>query len=175
MSGNLLTKVSVQAIIRQIRGKSVMLDDDLAMLYQVGTKVFNQAVKRNQDRFPSDFMFQLTQKEFKDLRSQIVTSNESRGGRRYLPYVFTEQGVAMLSGILNSPTAVQVNISIMRAFVQMRRLTISIVDVRRKIDSMESKYDHQFKVVFDALRGFLVPEPPNKRQIGFIQQNRSPK
>jgi hypothetical protein len=117
-------------------------------------------------------MFQLTEQEFGSLRSQIAISKPGRGGRRYMPFVFTEQGVAMLSSVLNSERAIQVNINIMRAFVEMRRLALSFVNVRRKIDAMESKYDGQFKVVFDALRRLLTPEPRIKRTIGFIKNER---
>jgi hypothetical protein len=145
-----------------------MLDSDLAALYRVPTGRLNEAVRRNIRRFPDDFMFQLTDEEFENLISQIATSS-SHGGRRKLPLVFTEQGVAMLSGILNSDIAIDVNIHIMRAFVQVRRLGMSIVDLKRKIDGMERKYDHQFKVVFDAMR--LLLDPPasakKKHKMGF--------
>jgi hypothetical protein len=167
-----MSAVKIQALIYQIRGKSVMLDSDLAELYQVETFRLNEAVKRNIKRFPDDFMFQLTEQEFGSLRSQIAISKPGRGGRRYMPFVFTEQGVAMLSSVLNSERAIQVNINIMRAFVEMRRLALSFVNVRRKIDAMESKYDGQFKVVFDALRRLLTPEPRIKRTIGFIKNER---
>jgi len=155
----------IESKIFQIRGKKVMLDSDLALLYGVETKVLIQAVKRNKSRFPEDFMFQLTKEEFKNLRSQIVTSN--RGGRRYLPYVFTEQGVAMLSSVLNSNRAILVNIHIMRAFVNLRRIGLTYVGLKRKIEAMEKKYDAQFKVVFDALKKLLEPAVKQKRTIGF--------
>ena len=143
-----------------------MLDADLATLYGVETKVLVQAVKRNIDRFPADFMFQLTKQEFDDLRSQTVTS--SWGGRRYPPYAFTEQGVSMLSSVLRSKRAIQVNIEIMRAFVQLRRILASHADLARKLSALEKKYDAQFKVVFDAIRGLMAPpEPKKKREIGF--------
>ena len=149
-----------------IRNQKVMLDADLAALYGVETKVLVQAVKRNIDRFPADFMFQLTKQEFDDLRSQAVTS--SWGGRRYPPYAFTEQGVSMLSSVLRSKRAIQVNIEIMRAFVQLRRMLASHADLARKLSSLEKKYDAQFKVVFDAIRGLMAPpEPKKKREIGF--------
>ncbi len=124
-----------------------MLDRDLAELYEVETKALNQAVKRNITRFPDDFMFQLSQEEFEILRSQIVTS--SWGGHRYLPFVFTEQGVAMLSSVLNSERAVQVNIQIIRTFVQLREMLSTHKDLKRKIETMEKKYDHQFNPVRD--------------------------
>ena len=149
-----------------IRNQKVMLDTDLAALYGVETKVLVQAVKRNLDRFPADFMFQLTKQEFDDLRSQIVTS--SWGGRRYPPYAFTEQGVSMLSSVLRSKRAIQVNIEIMRAFVQLRRMLASQADLARKLAVLEKKYDAQFKVVFDAIRELMAPPEPNKKQnIGF--------
>ena len=149
-----------------IRGQKVMLDADLATLYNVETKVLVQAVKRNIDRFPEDFMFQLTQQEFDNLKSQIVTS--SWGGRRYPPYAFTEQGIAMLSSVLRSKRAIHVNIEIMRAFVQLRRMLASHEDLARKLSDLEKKYDAQFKVVFDAIRGLMTtPEPKKKRPMGF--------
>ena len=147
-----------------------MLDSDLAELYEVQTKVLNQAVKRNRDRFPEDFMFQLTKKEAESLRSQIVTSKEGRGGRRTLPYAFTEQGVAMLSSVLNSKRAIEVNIVIMRAFVHLRQMMLSNEELNRKITTLERKYDENFKVVFAALRKLLsTPEKP-RRQIGFMSE-----
>ena len=143
-----------------------MLDADLAALYGVDTKVFVQAVRRNVDRFPADFMFQLTKQEFDNLRSQFVTS--SWGGRRYPPYAFTEQGVAMLSSVLRSKRAIRVNVEIMRAFVQLRRMLASHADLARKLSALEKKYDEQFKVVFDAIRELMVPpEPKKKGEIGF--------
>ncbi len=143
-----------------------MLDADLADLYGVETKVFVQAVKRNMARFPADFMFQLTKREFDDLRSQFVTSN--RGGRRYPPYAFTEQGVAMLSSVLRSERAIRVNIEIMRAFVELRRMPASHADLAHKLSALEKKYDEQFKVVFDAIRELMAPPDTGKRRrIGF--------
>ena len=151
-----------------------MLAADLAALYGVSTKVLNQAVKRNSDRFPSDFMFQLTPDEAlssrcrpgaANLRSQIVTS--SWGGRRVLPYAFTEQGVAMLSSVLRSRRAVQVNIEIMRAFVRLRAILASHVQLARRLDGLERKYDGQFKVVFDAIREMMTPPAKTRRPIGF--------
>jgi len=144
-----------------------MLDADLAELYDVPTKAFNQAIQRNMDRFPEDFMFQLTEEEFAGLRSQFVTSKKVRGGRRYLPYVFTEQGVAMLSGVLNSHRAVQVNIAIMRAFVRMRRMLVSHEDLARKVAALEGKYDSQFRAVFDAIRALMEPPKAPRQRIGF--------
>jgi hypothetical protein len=144
-----------------------MLDSDLAEMYGVATKVLIQAVKRNGDRFPEDFMFQLSSEEFDRLRSQFVTS--SWGGRRYPPYAFTEQGVAMLSSVLHSGRAIHVNIEIMRTFVQLRQMLASNVGLARKLATLERKYDAQFKVVFDAIRELMTPPEPKKkkRPIGF--------
>jgi hypothetical protein len=150
-----------------IRGEKVMLDKDLAMLYQVPTKSLNLAVKRNAARFPSDFMFRLNDRETEFLRFQFETSKRGRGGARYLPHVFTEQGIAMLSSVLNSSRAIHVNIQIMRAFVQLRKMLVSNASLRRKIGAMEKKYDHQFKIVFDAIRKILIQEEKPKRVIGF--------
>ena len=137
-----------------------------AILFIRSQKVMLQAVKRNIDRFPGDFMFQLTKQEFDNLRSQIVSS--SWGGRRYPPYAFTEQGISMLSSVLRSKRAIQVNIEIMRAFVQLRRMLASHADLARKLSALEKKYDAQFKVVFDAIRGLMAPpEPRKKRRVGF--------
>ena len=141
----------VESRILLIRGRKVMLDRDLAELYGVDTKVLIQAVKRNLNRFPADFMFRVTRQEVANLRSQIVTSS-SWGGRRTLPYAFTEQGVAMLSSVLRSKRAVQVNIEIMRAFVRLRAVLASHADLARKLAELERKYDGQFRVVFEAIR-----------------------
>lgn len=142
-----------------------MLDRDLAWLYGVETKVLNQAVRRNQDRFPADFMFQLTEREFSNLRSQFVTS--SWGGTRRLPFAFTEQGVAMLSSVLKSPRAIQVNIQIMRTFTKMRRMLLSNKDLRERLEVLEKKYDKQFRVVFETIQLLLREDDQPKRQIGF--------
>jgi ORF6N domain len=163
--------VPVELIERRIyliRGHKVMLDSELAELYQVPTKVFNQSVSRNRNRFPEDFMFQLTVEEDQSLRSQIVTSKVGRGGRRYRPYVFTEQGIAMLSSVLNSERAVQVNIAIMRAFVRLREMIESNKELAAKLDQLEKKYDAQFGVVFQAIRKLMNPSPKSQtRRIGF--------
>ena len=165
-TGPLMPVERITEAILFIRSQKVMLDADLAALYGVETKVLVQAVKRNIDRFPGDFMFQLTKQEFDDLRSQIVPS--SWGGRRYPPYAFTEQGISMLSSVLRSKRAIQVNIEIMRAFVQLRRMLASHADLARKLSTLEKKYDAQFKVVFDAIRGLMAPpEPRKKRRVGF--------
>ena len=156
----------VESRIYVIRGEKVLLDQDLAELYEVETKALVQAVKRNAERFPSDFMFQLTSEEFENLRSQIVTS--SRGGRRTPPYAFTEQGVGMLSGVLRSERAVLVNVEIMRAFVRLRRMLADNTELSRKLAALERKYDDQFKVVFDAIRLLMKTEENPKRKIGFV-------
>ena len=149
-----------------IRNEKVMLDKDLAKLYCVETKVLNQAIKRNIKRFPPDFMFKLIDEEFKNLKSQIVTS--SWGGRRTPPYAFTEQGVAMLSSVLNSQRAIEVNIAIMRAFVKLRRMIESHKQLAVKLEKMEAKYDYQFKIVFEAIKELMSPLPKKpKRRIGF--------
>jgi hypothetical protein len=155
----------IEHAIFLIRGQKVMLDTHLAALYGVATKVFNQAVKRNSERFPADFMFQLTVEEFGNLKSPIVTS--SWGGRRYPPRAFTEQGVAMLSGVLKSKRAVQVNIEIMRAFVRLRQMLASNRDLAKRLDALEAKYDTQFKAVFDAIRELMRTPTPPRRPIGF--------
>src|SRR3989337_836613 len=147
-----------------IRGQKVMLDVDLAAIYGVTTKRLNEQVRRNLRRFPSDFMFQLTSEEAESLRSQIATSK--RGGRRYLPYVFTEQGVAMLSSVLNSERAIEVNILIMRAFVKLREMLATHKDLAKKLEGMEKNYDEQFKVVFEAIYELMKPPEPKKKQIG---------
>jgi ORF6N domain len=177
--------VQVERRIYLIRGEKVMLDYDLAALYGVDTGALNRAVKRNGDRFPDDFMFQLGGDEWERLRCQIgiskkgtgvshsalrfqsCTSKSSRGGRRYLPYAFTEQGVAMLSSVLRSARAVQVNVAIMRTFVRLREMLLSNADLARKLRRLEKKYDAQFKVVFDAIRELMTPPEKPKRQIGF--------
>ena len=145
-----------------------MLDADPDRLYGVQTKVLNQAVKRNKTRFPEDFMFQLTAEEAKVLRSRLATLERGRGRhRKYLPYVFTEQGVAMLSSVLRSKRAVQVNIEIMRVFVRLRQMIASHKDLARRLYELEKKYDVQFKVVFDAIRQLMVPPDSPRRRIGF--------
>lgn len=151
-----------------IRGEKVLLDADLADLYGVATKVLNQAVKRNLDRFPEDFMFQLTPEEWGNMRSQIVTT--SRRKLSAVPYAFTEQGVAMLSSVLRSQRAVEVNIAIMRTFVQLRRLMDSNRDLRLRIESLETRYDEQFSQVFDAIKQLIAEDKTRKAKppIGFL-------
>ena len=164
---DLISIERIEKAIYLIRGEKVMLDRDLALLYGVETKVLNRAVKRNLQRFPPDFMFQLTAEEAKVLRCQIGTSNEGRGGRRYRPYVFTEQGVAMLSSVLNSERAILVNIEIMRAFVKLRQMLASNAELSRRLDALESKYDKQFRVVFDAIRQLMATPVRGRKEIGF--------
>ncbi len=163
-----VTNINLETILPSVfvtRGVRTMLDSDLAALYQVETKQLNQAVKRNIDRFPSDFMFQLTKEEFEILKSQSVTS--SWGGRRTFPYAFTEQGIAMLSSVLRSKKAIEVNISIMRAFVKMRQLLTETDDLRLAIESLRKEYDEKFEIVFQALNSMLQVES-NSKPIGFI-------
>ena len=158
----------LEEIIHFIRDERVILDRDLAPLYGIPTKALKQAVRRNLNRFPSDFMFVLTKSEFKTWRSQFVTSKTDRKGLRYPPMAFTEQGVAMLSSVLSSRQAVDVNIAIVRAFVRLRRMVASHVELARKLEELESKYDHQFKIVFRAIRELMTPSlPPATKRIGF--------
>lgn len=165
-----LVAEAIAGRIVMLRGERVLLDADLAELYGVETKLLNRAVKRNRDRFPDDFMFQLTGEEAGNLRYQNGTS--SWGGRRYLPQAFTEQGVAMLSSVLHSKRAVMVNIEIMRAFVRLRRIIATHADLARKLAALEKKYDAQFKSVFDAIRELMTPpEPPRKGRIGFVSED----
>ncbi len=167
----------IERSILVLRGHKVLLDADLARLYGVETKVLLQALKRNPDRFPKDFMFQLTDQEFRNLRSQFVTS--SWGGRRYAPYVFTEQGVAMLSSVLNSPRAIAVNIEIMRAFVRLREMIASNKELARRLDELEARierklstHDQAIAGILDAIRALMhTPEPTKKRRIGFVQND----
>jgi phage regulator Rha-like protein len=159
----------IEKKILLIRGEKVMLDADLAELYGVETKILVRAVKRNVDRFPSDFMIQLNKEEFENLRFQFGTSSRW-GGRRYLPYAFTEQGVAMLSSVLNSDRAIKVNIEIMRAFVSLRQMLASNKELAKRFDELEKKYDAQFKVVFDTIRQLMIPPEPKRKRIGFLRE-----
>lgn len=161
----------IQNCIYLIRGQKVMLSFDLAELYGVPVKVLTQAVKRNADRFPDDFMFQLTRQEVANLKSQIVTLEMH--SPRATPYAFTEQGVAMLSSVLRSPRAVKVNIEIMRAFVRLRQLLATHADLAKKLDELERKYDSQFRVVFEAIRQLMTPPESPRKQIGFQVRERS--
>ena len=167
---------TVEDRILTLRGRKVLLDAELARLYRVPTKVLLQAVKRNRARFPPDFMFQVTNQELMALRSHFVTSKagDSRGGRRYLPYAFTQEGVAMLSSVLRRPRAVAVNVEIMRAFVRLRRLAMSVDELAKKVEALEKKYDEEFGVVFAAIRELMAPPelpeaPTQGRKIGFLR------
>jgi len=168
-----LSKTSIvpSALISQkiffARGTRIMLDADLAQLYGVATKNLNKAVKRNASRFPSDFIFRLSSKELRNLRFQIGTSRGAHGGRRYAPYAFTEQGIAMLSSVLRSSRAVQVNVAIMRTFVRIREMLATHEELRRKVDEMEKRYDSRFQAVFGAIRQMFETPIPAKRPIGF--------
>ena len=170
-AGDLVPVEVIERRIYLIRSQKVMIDSDLAELYQVETFNLNKAVKRNPNRFPADFMFQLTKEEAGSLTFQIGMSKpEGRGGRRYLPYAFTEQGIAMLSSVLNSDRAVLVNIAIMRAFVKLREIMSTHKDLAHKIDALEGKYaqhDQQIQIVFDAIRKLLQPPVSPKRRMGF--------
>jgi hypothetical protein len=157
----------IERAILLIRGQKVILDRDLAELYSVETKVLNRAVKRNLERFPEDFIFQLTYQEVRALRCQIGTSKLGRGGRRYLPYVFTEHGAIMAANVLNSKRAIEASVFVVRAFVRLRELIASNKDLAKRLDVLEKKYDSQFKVVFDAIRELMAPLPPPKPRIGF--------
>src|SRR6266513_5411621 len=176
----ILKPENVAQLVFVIRDEKVLLDAHLAMLYGVTTKALNQAVKRNSQRFPSDFKFQLTNAEHDNMRSRIVTTSQRKSLSRsqnvtlkrgqnvkYLPYAFTEQGVAMLSSVLRSSRAVQVNIAIMRTFVQLRRLMDSNADLASKIESLEKKYDEKFATVFAAIKQLIAPTEPAKKRIGF--------
>ena len=157
----------IERMILIMRDQKVMIDSQLAKLYGVSTKRLNEQVRRNVDRFPADFMFQLSADETHSLRSQFATSKK-KGGRRYLPYVFTEQGVAMLSSVLKSKRAIHVNISIMRAFVQLRYLLATHKKLAQKLEDLECKYDEQFRSIFDVIRSLMTPPEPKKlRKIGF--------
>lgn len=188
---------NLASLVLAIRGEKVLLDADLADLYGVEARALNQAVARNRNRFPDDFMFQLTSEEWERMRSQTVTSSgakggrssqtvmsshpvagltsqivmsNGRGGRRTLPYAFTEQGIAMLSSVLRSQRAVEVNIAIMRTFVQLRRLMDSNRDLARRIDALEARYDEQFSQVFDAIKQLIAEDKTRKAKppIGFL-------
>ena len=164
--------VPVEVIERKIyfiRGHKVMLDSDLAELYSVPTKRLNEQVRRNKKRFPPDFMLELSSEEAESLRSQFATSK--RGGRRYLPHAFTEQGVAMLSTVLNSERAIEVNIQIMRTFVKLREMIASHKDLAGRLDELEKKYDKQFSIVFEAIRQLMIPPEPKQKKIGFLRDD----
>jgi len=163
---NLVPLERVRQVIILLRGQKVILDSDLALLYEVETKALKRAVNRNIDRFPSDFLFKLTVEEYRVLRSQFGTLKRGEHAK-YLPYAFTEQGVAMLSSVLNNPRAIRMNVAIMRTFVQVRQILASHEGLARKLEQLEKKYDSQFKIVFDAIRQMMYPRPLSKKQIGF--------
>jgi len=183
MNNLVISAETIQKAIYLVRGQKVMLDRDLAAMYGVPTKALKQAVRRKATRFPADFMFVLTREEFADWRSQIVTSNadraeflrsqfvtsktDPRGGTQYPPMAFTEQGVAMLSSVLNSERAIQVNIAIMRTFTQLKQMLASNTELARKLADLEKRYDAQFKVVFDAIRQLMSPPDRPRKHIGF--------
>jgi len=163
-------RTSIQAtpeqLIIHVRGQSVMLDSDLAALYGVPTGRLNENVKRNIQRFPGSFMFQLTEKEWKNLRSQFAISR-SHGGRRYLPNVFTEHGALMAANILNSEQAIGMSIAVINAFVKLRRMALSIESLARKVNKLENQYDENFRVVFEAIRQLMQPPETTRKKIGF--------
>ncbi|MEW6007170.1 MAG: ORF6N domain-containing protein [bacterium] len=169
MKDSLVPIERIECKILVIRNKKVMLDKDLAELYGVKTSALKRQVKRNIERFPEDFMFQLTREELENLRCHFGTS--SWGGIRHLPYAFTEQGIAMLSSVLNSKRAIQINIQIMRAFVRLREMVLSHEELRKKVENMERKYDQQFKIVFDAIKTLLTTPISDIKRIGFREKN----
>jgi phage regulator Rha-like protein len=171
---DLAAALPIEKRIFVVRERQVMLDEDLAELYGVETKRLVEQVKRNIERFPNDFMFQLSKSEMEALRSQIATSNVRRGGRRYAPYVFTEQGVAMLSGVLRSKRAIAVNIEIMRTFVELRRVSLSYAALAERLEELErettarlDQHDEQIAQIFKALHQLISPPRPPKREVGF--------
>ena len=166
----IITAEAVERKIFLIRGQKVMLDSDLAELYGVTTKRLNEQVRRNADRFPNDFMFRLSTDEFESLRSHFATSSSKHGGRRYLPYSFTEHGALMAASVLDTPRAVEVSLYVVRAFVKLRELIASHKDLARKLDELEKKYDGQFQVVFEAIRQLMAIEEKPKRKIGFLSK-----
>lgn len=166
---NLPARIAPQDVITRIRGHAVILDADLAALYGVTVKRLNQQMTRNRDRFPDDFCFRITETEWRSLRLQNATS-KGRGGRRYMPYAFTEHGAIMAATVLNSPQAVQMSLAVVRAFVKLRRMALSVEGLARKVDALEQKYDKQFKVVFDAVRRLMNPPEPPRKRIGFSHE-----
>jgi hypothetical protein len=166
MSKDIIPVERIAQAVLVLRNQRVMLDYDLAVLYGVETRALKQAVRRNPDRFPRDFMFELSEHEIDMMVSQFVTPDRRKfGGAK--PMAFTEQGIAMLSSVLNSERAVKVNIAIMRTFVRLREMLLSNADLARKLNALEKKYDAQFRVVFDAIRELMMPPEPRRRQIGF--------
>jgi len=174
--GALIAVGPLEQRIYLVRGVRVMLDEDLAQVYGVTTKRLNEQVKRNHDRFPEDFMFQLTEVEAEALRSQIATAKPGRGGRRTRPTAFTEHGAVMLASVLNSPTAVASSILVVRAFIRLRELVTVHRDLAKRLDDLERKYDAKFRVVFDSIRALMEPAPTKaakqRPQIGFLPAER---
>jgi hypothetical protein len=170
----IIPKELIERKIFFVRGQKVILDFHLASLYGISTKRLKEQVRRNLRRFPPDFMFELNQEEFNALRSHFATSKSGRGGTRYRSYAFTEQGVAMLSSILSTNRAIDVNISIMRAFVKLRDMIATNKELARKLEDIEKKYDSQFKIVFEAIRKLMQPPEKPKRQIGFRVEEPKP-
>ncbi len=162
----LMPNEQIEKSILIVRGQKVMLDSDLARIYGVSTKRLNEQVKRNLKRFPEDFMFQLNESEDENLRSQFATSSLDWGGRRFLPYVFTEHGAVMLASVLNSEIAVESSVQVVRAFINLRRLLSSHVELSRRVDALEKKYAGQFQAVFEAIRQLMVPTEVSRRRIG---------
>lgn len=158
--------VTPQDAIVRLRGHAVILDAELAALYGVTVKRLNEQVRRNPDRFPEPFMFRITASEWERLRSQCATS-KGRGGRRYLPYAFTEHGAIMAANVLNSAQAIQMSVAVVRAFVSLRRMALSVTGLARKVDELERRYDKPFRVVFDAVRRLMNPPEPPRKRIGF--------
>ena len=166
------TMEPIERRIYRIRGQKVMVDSDLAELYGVTTKRLNEQIRRNIDRFPHDFMFQLSLDEFESLRSHFATLKQGRGKhRKYLPCVFTEHGALMAASVLNSPRAVELSIYVVRAFVKLREMIASNKDLAKRLDEMEKKFDSQFKIVFDAIRALVAQPEPKVKKIGFINEN----
>ena len=170
MNSNLPAVHDASEVIVRIRGHAVILDADLAVLYGVETRQLNQQVKRNQDRFPRSFAFQLTKSEWDRLRSQFVIS-KGRGGRRYPPFAFTEHGVLMAANVLNSNKAIKTSVSLVESFMKLRRMALSVEGLARKLNALEGKYDKQFKVVFNAVRQ-LMAAPPGKQIKGFSDKKK---
>jgi len=166
---NLPVPIAPQDVITRIRGHAVILDADLAVLYGVTVKRLNQQITRNRDRFPEDFCFPLTESEWRSLRLQNATLKRGQH-RKYMPHVFTEHGAIMAATVLNSPQAVQMSVAVVRAFVKLRRMALSVEGLARKVNELEGKYDRQFKVVFDAVRRLMKPPEPSRARIGFSKE-----
>jgi len=171
MKANVVPMERIRQAILLVRGLKVMLDRDLATLYVVETRALNQAVKRNRERFPDDFMFELTREEIRNISQSVICSSTMKHAKNV--YAFTEQGVAMLSSVLNSPRAIQVNIAIMRAFVQLRAILSTHAGLARKLEELEKKYDSQFRAVFDAIRQLMTPAKTPRKKIGFHLREKS--